>query len=299
MNLPWRTLCTYALPPGLVGLSTLSYFLWFRPEPQPAEESSPPVEYAQALSEPAAVNSGAIPVVAPTGGKDGTASAAGAASTGALLAETPETSAAGAATAESPLALAQAEAAFPELAKGLSAAPTWPEWLQVSQPLTRFVRAVDDVALGEIPLSSCGFLRSTQPFAAENEDRRLVQSPASSQRYTMVVDTFCSIDPDAAGALFRRLEPALQDALNSLGYRDQSIRRLLQTALDTLLAVPVLAQAPELTTLDGRIYRWADPALEQLNDAQKLFLRFGPDNMQRIRTQLVKMAAAAGLAERP
>lgn len=297
MSLPWRAILSYGLPPVLAGVGVLSYYLWpqsgapeepgFLPSAYSVPGDSvhsadslvplPPVDPAlvpgsvdaggEQLS-PAPLPDGAVPLAAAT----------------LVPAEAPV-----------PMTLVQAEAALPELAATLSADPSWGQWLQQGKLLQRLVRALDDIALGEIPLSACAFLRSREPFTASGQGGRITQSTASTKRYDAVVNGFCAIDPAAAAALFGRLEPAVQEAVNALGYRDRSVRDLLRSAMTTILAVPVPASAPELVTNDGKLYRWADLELEALSDVQKLFLRLGTDNMLKVRQQIGQLAEAAAI----
>ncbi len=297
MSLPLRTLLSYGLPPILAGVGLFSYYLWPRAD-APVEAAVPPSEYSMPGGGAGPGNSEVpLPPVDPAlvpGGAQAPGAAASSVPSpagGAPLAPAtlvPE-------EAPAPLTLVQAEAALPELAASLSTHPSWGQWLQQGKLLQRLVRALDDISLGEIPLSSCAFLRSREPFTATTHDGRITQSVGSAKRYDVVVNGFSAIDPAAAAALFVRFEPALQEALNALGYRDRSVRNLLQSAMTTILAVPVPASAPELITNDGKLYRWADLELEALSDVQKLFLRLGTDNMLKVRQQIGQLAEAAAI----
>lgn len=295
MALPWRTILSYALPPGIAGLGVFSYFLWSGPGARSvdSETSSAYLVPADGVS----TEESLVPLPA-VGHHDGL-SAAEAAGVSALSSSAGIVSVEGEAlvptAAPGVLTLAQAEAALPDLATALSAHPSWGQWLQQGELLQRVIRAVDAISLGEIPLSSCVFLRSQEPFTASVRDGLITQSAASAARYDGVINGFCAIDPAAAAALFRRLEPALQEAVNALGYRERSIRDVLQAAAATLLAVPVPGSDPALVTHDGILYCWADPELEALGDVQKLFLRLGRDNMLKARRQISDLAEAAGI----
>ena len=287
MSLPWRSILSYGLPPLLVGVGLLSYYLWPRSE-APAEPASPPSEYSVSGDSIGPGDSVVpLPPVDPAlvPGTAGAAAAAVPSPAGEVLPDAPPAR----------LTLAQAETALPEMAASLSTHPAWSQWLKQGKLIQRLVRALDDISMGEIPLTSCAFLRSQEPFTAGRQGGRLTQSAASAARYNAVVDSFCAIDPAAAAALFKRLEPAMQEALHALGYRDRSVRDLVRSAMATILAVPLPASAPELVTGDGKLYRWADPELEALNDVQKFFLRLGTDNMLKVRRQIALLAAAAGI----
>jgi hypothetical protein len=291
MSLPLRSIVSYGLPPLLVALAALSYYLWIRPMPSPdpvetsnayslsAEEpwENDPLLLPAPLSDPAYPSQGDAQVLAPLPPVDAESSAPGAAGYAEIL------------------SLQDAEAALPELALPLNADALWEKCLLQDKLLQRLLRALDDVALGEIPLSSCMFLRSQELFVGEDTGAGLLQSAKSEARYDAVVNCFCTIDPTAAAKLFARLEPFMQQALNGLGYRDRNVRELLRAAMAMLMTVPVPPEAPTLLTSDGKLYRWADSELEALNDVQKLFLRLGSRNMLKVRQQLSNLAEAADL----
>lgn len=291
MSLPWRSILSYGLPPFLVGVSLLSYYLWPRSD-APAVPAPPPSEYSVPGGSASPGDSVApLPPVDPALAPDAAGAAAPVPSPAGKLPWLPPALDA----SLTPLTLHQAEAALPEMAASLGTHPSWSQWLQQGKLIQRLVRALDDISLGEIPLSSCAFLRSQEPFTAGRQGGRIIQSAASTARYDAVVNGFCAIDPAAAAALFEHLEPAMQEALNALGYRDRSVRDLARSAMASILAVPVPASAPELITNDGKLYRWADPELEALNDVQKFFLRLGTDNMLKVRRQIALLANAAGI----
>ena len=91
--------------------------------------------------------------------------------------------------------------------------------------------------------------------------------------------------------MIREALPLLDAAYTELGRPDRSFAEALLVALDRLAAVPV-PQTPVL--LDEQImrYEYRNPAFEELDDASKHLLRFGPENQARVQE------AARGLAER-
>jgi hypothetical protein len=67
----------------------------------------------------------------------------------------------------------------------------------------------------------------------------------------------------------------------------------LRAALTLLLETPPAAPSPALVAETLR-YEFADPALEHLTDAQKLLLRMGPENGERVRRTLREIETALG-----
>ncbi len=190
-----------------------------------------------------------------------------------------------------PLTLSQAEANILALAESLSNLPLWQKCLAQTTPIQRFVAALDAVALGKRPLESLDFLAPTQPFSADRQGQNYCQSQHSQERFSEAVNLFCSFSPAAVARLYMLLEPACQEALEKLGYRDKHIRELLTSACTTILQTPMPQEEPLLTsTPTANIFLWQNPELEQLNEAQKLFLRLGRKNSAAVRHQLASIA---------
>ena len=86
--------------------------------------------------------------------------------------------------------------------------------------------------------------------------------------------------------MYRKMEPVLQRLLEKLGYRDMDIRHMIDKAYQVLMELPVPDEEPTLILVEGLekpVYQWEDATLEDLNDAQKLLLRLGMENMQAVR----------------
>ncbi len=193
--------------------------------------------------------------------------------------------------APSPPTLTQAEQNILKLAQALSELPLWHKCLAQTTPIQRFVGAIDAIALGKRPLESLDFLRPDQPFTALKQNQVYHLSPQSQERFREAVNFFCSLSPAAVAQLYILLEPACQEALEKRGYRDQPFRELLTTACTTILLAPIPQEEPVLIrTANENIFLWQQPELEQLNEAQKLFLRLGRKNATALRRQLENIA---------
>ena len=178
-----------------------------------------------------------------------------------------------------------------------SASPLWAKFLAQTTPAMRLVKAIDAVAHGERPLDALDFLHVETPFAARrNAAGDWVPEPAAYARYQTAVDFVDSLDPQKAAEWFLRAEPVLQQCCKKLGYQDKSIRALLTEACNTILATPRFDFDPQLVpTGTTGTYHYADPAFEQLNDAQKLLVRLGPANCAKVQAKCEAIADALHL----
>jgi hypothetical protein len=157
----------------------------------------------------------------------------------------------------------------------------------------RAVKVVGNVAWGEDPATHVPFLKPGAPFRAQRSAEGETVDPRSYQRYDLAVDVFTSIDTPGAVALYRRMHPLLSQAYGELGYPgtwDEAMRN----AVRVVLATPRLEDPPQVT-LGVATYRYADPELEALAPAQKMVLRSGPRNAERLRAKVRELATAAGV----
>jgi hypothetical protein len=185
-----------------------------------------------------------------------------------------------------------------ELVGALSSNPALAGWLGNTGLIRMFAAAAENVSLGQTPAANLPFLRPRDAYRtierAGARGPELIPDPESYRRYDLIASVFTSIDPQAAGEVYRRLHGLIQEAYADLGYPDESVDTALANAFETLLETPVPATAPLLERhVNG--YRYVDPALESLTPAQKQLLRLGPENAARVQDQLRSLAAALHL----
>lgn len=157
--------------------------------------------------------------------------------------------------------------------------------LFVSEELIRnLVVQVDNIAQGQ--------LASAHPLLQPLPDRfsvapglPLLLAEQNFARYQPYVQLLESVPPQQIVALFNRYEPLMQQAFAELGYPDDLFKNRLLQAIDVLLATPDV-KYPLALEQPSVMYQFVDPQLEQLPAPQKLMLRLGPDNQQRIKLLL-------------
>ena len=110
----------------------------------------------------------------------------------------------------------------------------------------------------------------------EREDR-IFLAPSNFSRYDVLTDTVATLDANALAGWFNRYEPLLQQAWGELGTDGGTVRGALIGGLELILAAPDLEGEIELVQ-PAVFYKYADPALESLPDAQTLLIRAGPGN---------------------
>ena len=182
------------------------------------------------------------------------------------------------------------------LAQDISSHPGLSAWLKTRELIRRFVAAVDNIANGLNPRSQVDFFSPKGEFKTVRREGGLVIVQASYDRYNPVADVIISLDARASARLYNALKPILQQAYAELGYPDADFHDTLTQAIAELLSTPVV-EGRVLLEKKVASYAYVDETLEKLSQAQKQFLRMGPDNVQIIQTKLRELALACGIPE--
>jgi len=109
--------------------------------------------------------------------------------------------------------------------------------------------------------------------------------PANYDRYSAFVRLAESVDLQRLVNIYVRYYHRFQEAYENLGYPDRYFNDRLVGVIDNMLA------SPEVT---GRIalvqpkvfYRFSNPKLQALSAGQKILIRMGPDNADRVKVRL-------------
>ncbi len=162
--------------------------------------------------------------------------------------------------------------------------------------LRRFVATVDNLARDQAPTLAWPVTPTAGVFTVDDVGGQPVIGAANAERYASFVQMVDDIDPKAAVDLYVRMLPLLQGAYEQLGYPNRRFHDRLVATIDHLLATPEPTSPVrlELTEVRGPVpsakpwvhYRFADPALESLTAGQKLLIRVGPANAQRLKAKL-------------
>lgn len=132
----------------------------------------------------------------------------------------------------------------------------------------------------------------------------------NAKRYAATVGWIESLDVAQVAGLYRQLYPQLQRAYEDLGYPGRSFHARVLTVIDHLLETPVMNDpiAVKLPDIKGPIQpvrpwvmvEFADPEVEARSAGQKLLLRTGAANAQRMKLKLraLRAAVASGVTPR-
>jgi Protein of unknown function (DUF3014) len=180
-----------------------------------------------------------------------------------------------------------------KLAERLSANPAWAKWLLNDGLVRRFVASVDNVAEGRAPKAHLGFLAPKGEFRARESRGEATIDPATYRRYDVVADVVGSLDAAGCAKLYQETRPLFRDAYRDLGYPDRNFDDTLKKAIQVLLATPEPRGDLRLRRA-VKSWKLADSDYEALSPAQKQLLRFGPENMAKIKRKLREILEALG-----
>jgi hypothetical protein len=178
-----------------------------------------------------------------------------------------------------------------ELVGELSSHPKLMAWLANEDLVRTFVAAVDNVANGISPTSQLGFMRPTGDFKVVEKEGAIFIDPSSYDRYDLATQVFVSLDTDGTAALYRELEPLIDEAYREISPPGSRFSVRLDAAFDHLLETSPLSGDPRV---ERKVvtYVYADQALERLSGVQRQLLRMGPDNVLLIKAKLRDLKAA-------
>ena len=193
--------------------------------------------------------------------------------------------------------LTASDAFIRQVAVTLSENPRFAAWLVNDDLVERFVKVTANVAYGEDPRAHIPFMRPGRGFSVEERGGTAVISSGSYARYRPIIETLESLDVEGAAQIFRRLEPAMVEVFGELGLPgtfEDTLNRAASRVLD--------AEVPEgeVEVVENVLsYRFADAELEGRSDFDKLLLRIGPENLERLKRVLRAHRAAVEAQREP
>lgn len=162
--------------------------------------------------------------------------------------------------------------------------------------IERFVATIDNLPRAHVAerLRPVGQVSGT--FTVEESDDDIVLSPANFERYRYLIDMFVNADVDALVEAYRRYYPLFQEAYVSLGYPNGYFNDRLVEVIDHLLQTPEVSEPVELAR-PHVLYEYADPELESMSSGQKMMLRMGRANAERLKQALTQLRSRIASAD--
>lgn len=192
-------------------------------------------------------------------------------------------------------ALGESDAVVRELLEALTSHPALAAFFVDEGLVRRGVVIVVNVAEGDDPTRHVRQLVPEEKFAVVRRGAQLYVDRESYRRYDGLAEGFASLDAAGTAELYRRLKPLVDEAYRELGYLDQPFESTLATAMRKLSDVPIIEDSIAVYPVSVN-YQYDDPQLAKLEPAQKLLLRMGPRNVEKIQAKLRELAEAFGIS---
>jgi len=110
-------------------------------------------------------------------------------------------------------------------------------------------------------------------------------SPENSKRYGLYLQMIDTLGIDRAVSLYVQFYDRFQAAYRELGYPQGHFNDRFVAVIDHLLATPA-TDTPLEVVQPLLVYKYADPDLEKLSAGQKMLLRIGAENRNRMESIL-------------
>lgn len=154
----------------------------------------------------------------------------------------------------------------------------------------RFVITVDNLPRRIVPTQHSALRRIPGQFEVVPAGDGFELAAGNEFRYRAFLGFAEALDPGTIADLYVRFYPLLQYEYEQMGFPEGHLNDRVIAAIDDMLAAPTPA-GPIRLVQPRVLYRYADPALESLSAGQKVMVRIGPDNAQRLRVILKRLRA--------
>ncbi|ALU44883.1 DUF3014 domain-containing protein [Pseudoalteromonas rubra] len=156
--------------------------------------------------------------------------------------------------------------------------------------IRRSVVFVDNLAQGKVAKKHFPVSKPKDRFMVI-EDDIIITDPNSFERYTPYVNMLNAMSTAQLVRTYNKFRPLIGEAYEEIGYDSSEFDLTLQEALGELLETPIPETSLPLLQ-ESVTYKYAYAEWEQLSDAQKLFLRMGPENMKKMKKRLQDLKVA-------
>lgn len=171
----------------------------------------------------------------------------------------------------------------------------WPlaqvrRYFNLQETARRLVITVDQLPRQHVPSQMRVMRGIPDPLKVQREGETITLDPANSTRYDGFVAFAESLDAKTLVTVYRKFYPLLQHTFEEIGYPGERFHDRVLIAIDDMLAARQPAQPIQLVQ-PKVLYRFEDPALEELSAGRKIMIRVGPDHAGRLRQVLSRLKA--------
>jgi hypothetical protein len=152
----------------------------------------------------------------------------------------------------------------------------------------QFVVFVDNLAQGDIVHKASPLKGPDTKFSVSEITNKTYLNPDGYHRYDLYANFIAGLSDKDLIATYTELKPLFAEAFIELGYSDIDFDKRMQQAFSMVASAPIIEDPIELSSISVN-YKYVDPNLEALPDAQKLLIRMGPENTRKIKEAVKKL----------
>ena len=172
-----------------------------------------------------------------------------------------------------------------DTAASLIGADAFARYLQPDEIVHRIVATIDNLPRATYAARLNPVKTPPGLMATAGQGDALVLAPANGERYAPYVRVFAALDSDKLVAAYVRLYPLFQKAYVDQGYPNGYFNDRLVEVIDHLLEAPE-PKGPVKLVVPHVLYEYADPELQGMSGGQKLLVRMGPANEEKVKAKL-------------
>ena len=172
----------------------------------------------------------------------------------------------------------------------------WPlsqlrQFFNLQEQARRLVVTVDNLPGTHIP-SQLRVARGVPGLlVVDKQGESITLDERNFQRYEAFIGFAESLDARTLGKLYAKFYPLLQHTYEETGFPDQRFHDRVLAAIDDMLAAPKVTG--EIRLVQPKVlYRFEHAELEDLSPGQKIMIRIGPRNADRVKAVLKRVRAA-------
>ncbi len=160
------------------------------------------------------------------------------------------------------------------------------QYLVSEELIRKFVVMVENISRGEFPDRNRPVLDLNETMQVKEIGGEFyLMDEQSYKRFDNLIDALSNISTENAVNFYQQLLPLFEDACAELGLRNANFNELMFKAIENVTNAKTAAQAQQLKRPSIN-YLYADPLIENYTDVEKLLLRLGPENTEKLQRRL-------------
>jgi hypothetical protein len=156
----------------------------------------------------------------------------------------------------------------------------------------RFVVFTDNFAQGNLAYAHSPLVKPSTKFLANEINNGTTTgwkwNESSTQRFTLYVDLLRSFDSETLVQWYFEMKPLIDQAYAELGYPEDNFTDVLHDAITKVLDMEIPKESLDLVR-PSVMFRYKNEQVEALDDADKLLLRLGKENLLVIKSVLLEI----------